>query len=196
MTTKNDDQLQSIIKTLCTDTSKTESTTLPDFIPMDKITERKQNGDRPHVKRSGYLLHKLFMQMLDRLDVTNNKNRWDQLMHAYITDPRHSIQSNKRDQSMARGNLQKELSKTKMSWNVFCKAMKFLNLPRFELIVKTTDNNGKNISFNLPVDLGEPNVIDENIINQSKIALFKTNSGKKLVVDLDEVNDLPDPEEE
>ena len=195
MTTKNDDQLQSILNALCSDTSKIESTTLPDFIPMDKITERKENGDRPHVKRSGYLLHKLFMQMLDKMNVTNNKNRWDQLMHAYITDPRNSIQNNKRDQSMARGNLQKELSKTKMSWNVFCKAMKFLNLPRFELIVKTTDNNGKNISFNLPVDLGEPNVIDENIINQSKIALFKTNSGKKLVVDLDEVNNLPDPEE-
>ncbi len=195
MTTKNDDQLQSILNALCSDTSKIESTTLPDFIPMDKITERKENGDRPHVKRSGYLLHKLFMQMLDKMNVTNNKNRWDQLMHAYITDPRNSIQNNKRDQSMARGNLQKELSKTKMSWNVFCKAMKFLNLPRFELIVKTTDNNGKNISFNLPVDLGEPNVIDENIINQSKIALFKTNSGKRLVVDLDEVNNLPDPEE-
>ena len=195
MTTKNDDQLQSILNALCSDTSKIESTTLTDFIPMDKITERKENGDRPHVKRSGYLLHKLFMQMLDKMNVTNNKNRWDQLMHAYITDPRNSIQNNKRDQSMARGNLQKELSKTKMSWNVFCKAMKFLNLPRFELIVKTTDNNGKNISFNLPVDLGEPNVIDENIINQSKIALFKTNSGKKLVVDLDEVNNLPDPEE-
>lgn len=195
MTTKNDDQLQSILNALCSDTSKIESTTLPDFIPMDKITERKENGDRPHVKRSGYLLHKLFMQMLDKMNVTNNKNRWDQLMHAYITDPRNSIQNNKRDQSMARGNLQKELSKTKMSWNVFCKAMKFLNLPRFELIVKTTDNNGKNISFNLPVDLGEPNVIDENIINQSKIALFKTNSGKRLVVDLDEVNNLPDPKE-
>lgn len=195
MTTKNDDQLQSILNALCSDTSKIESTTLPDFIPMDKITERKENGDRPHVKRSGYLLHKLFMQMLDKMNVTNNKNRWDQLMHAYITDPRNSIQNNKRDQSMARGNLQKELSKTKMSWNVFCKAMKFLNLPRFELIVKTTDNNGKNISFNLPVDLGEPNVIDENIINQSKIALFKTNSGKRLVVDLDEVNSLPDPKE-
>ena len=195
MTTKNDDQLQSILNALCSDTSKIESTTLPDFIPMDKITERKENGDRPHVKRSGYLLHKLFTQMLDKMNVTNNKNRWDQLMHAYITDPRNSIQNNKRDQSMARGNLQKELSKTKMSWNVFCKAMKFLNLPRFELIVKTTDNNGKNISFNLPVDLGEPNVIDENIINQSKIALFKTNSGKRLVVDLDEVNNLPDPKE-
>ena len=195
MTTKNDDQLQSILNALCSDTSKIESTTLPDFIPMDKITERKENGDRPHVKRSGYLLNKLFMQMLDKMNVTNNKNRWDQLMHAYITDPRNSIQNNKRDQSMARGNLQKELSKTKMSWNVFCKAMKFLNLPRFELIVKTTDNNGKNISFNLPVDLGEPNVIDENIINQSKIALFKTNSGKRLVVDLDEVNNLPDPKE-
>ena len=115
MTTKNDDQLQSILNALCSDTSKIESTTLPDFIPMDKITERKENGDRPHVKRSGYLLHKLFMQMLDKMNVTNNKNRWDQLMHAYITDPRNSIQSNKRDQSMARGNLQKELSKTKMS---------------------------------------------------------------------------------
>jgi hypothetical protein len=46
-----------------------------------------------------------------------------------------------KDRSRARGNLKKELFKSTMTWRVFVKAMRFLNIPKFELVVRLHHHN-------------------------------------------------------
>lgn len=84
---------------------------------------------------------------------------WDRLMNQYINDARNCIPRNKKDQSSARGNLQKELSKPEMSWRVFLKGIRFLGVTAFEIKIIVKHANGKETVHSHNVNLGTPVIL-------------------------------------
>ena len=115
----------------------------------------KERANRK-VGGAGSVLSKLFCQMLSHPELNYDDLRnWNNLMHRYITDKRNAIPQNNRDQSSARGNLRKELLKEKMSWNVFVKGMRFMDLEGFEIIIKAHHRNGKITTHSESVGLGD-----------------------------------------
>lgn len=85
---------------------------------------------------------------------------WNLRMHEYICDMRNAIPRNKKDQASARGNLQKELLKNEMSWNVFMKGMRFLDFSEIELIINAKHRATKQVSIHrLNINLGERVII-------------------------------------
>ena len=106
---------------------------------------------------SDSILAKMFANIIN--DTGINFDKWNMLMNTYIRDPRNSIPNNDRDQSSERGNLRKELLKDKMTWKVFCKGMRLLNFPRFDLTLTLYHNDPKKTisSHTIKVSLGQAN---------------------------------------
>lgn len=96
---------------------------------------------------SGY-----FRKMLVELNVTSLK--FSALLSDYVRDRRNKVPENRRDQSSIMGNLTKELSRTDMTWKVFCKGIRFLQFTRFEICLKCYRSNGESVIFTpMAVDL-------------------------------------------
>lgn len=103
---------------------------------------------------SGSVLSKLFGKMVCDMGY-ENLSKWNTLMHKYLTDRRNAIPQNKKDLSSARGNLHKELMKGHMSWNVFVKGMRFLDLKGYEIIVYGHHRDGSVTMHSETVGLGD-----------------------------------------
>jgi len=108
---------------------------------------------------SDTILSSMFTTIYHGISITNSK--WNHLMNAYLIDPKNGIPRNNKDQSSARGNLHKELFKPKMTWKVFCKGMRFLNIVRFEIQITAFHTNGTLTVHKKTVDLGSPLEISE-----------------------------------
>lgn len=76
------------------------------------------------------------------IDLGISLQQWSFLLNRYITDPRNGIPANARDQSVARGNMQKEFFKNTMTWKFFYRAMKVLGAVRFEISITFHHANG------------------------------------------------------
>lgn len=83
-------------------------------------------------------------------------SRWTKLMDDFLDDSRNSIPQNMKERSSARGNLQKEITGNKgMSWKVFCKALRFLGIVKFDIIINVKfEGNPVEYSFKDTVNLG------------------------------------------
>jgi hypothetical protein len=128
-----------------------------------KTKKYKQIQDKTAPKQAGgtgSILHRLYREMQHTI-IGGYTGKWATLMEAYLNDPRNAIPQNHHSRSSARGNLHKELQKEKMSWRVFCKGMRFLNIFKFELIVRTKQTNGRTLEFGVSVNLGESSMLDE-----------------------------------
>jgi hypothetical protein len=82
-------------------------------------------------------------------------DKWARLMHDYIYDRRNAIPLNRKDQSSARGNLTKELTKDQMSFNVFFKGMRFLDFESCEIIINAKNRKGKVFSVKEEIGFGD-----------------------------------------
>jgi hypothetical protein len=100
---------------------------------------------------NGILAH-LFRKMLHDLNVS--PMRWGSLMYDFITDPRNGVPDNKKDQTSWRGNFVKEFERRQMTWKVFCKAMRFLQLVKIRFIVEAYHRNGKVTEHSTFVNFG------------------------------------------
>ncbi len=100
---------------------------------------------------NGILAH-LFRRMLRDLKVS--PMRWGNLMYDFITDPRNGVPDNKKDQTSYRGNFVKEFERRQMTWKVFCKAMRFLQLPRIEIVIRAHHKHGKITEHSAFVNFG------------------------------------------
>lgn len=111
---------------------------------------------------SDSILANMFVNIMT--DTGINFEKWDSLVNRYIRDPRNSIPNNDRDRSSERGNLRKELLKDKMTWKVFCKGMRLLNFPRFDLTLTIYHNDIKKTvsDHTLKINLGEA-IFDDDI---------------------------------
>lgn len=128
-------------------------------LPVAKISQKISGG-------SDAILAGMFQSIMFAMkvkDATNGKMNnslnlqvWDQLMWAYLRDPKNGVKNNTKDMSSARGNLQKEILKSKMTWKVFCKALRFLNVYRFDFVIRTYHAKGDKIEHSITVNLGTP----------------------------------------
>lgn len=92
------------------------------------------------------VLARLFNVMC--LDVTGGRGispvQWNKLMNSYI---RSMVESNTTmDRSSIRGNMNKELRRPSMTWNVLCKGMRFLKFEAFTISIHGELVNGKEFS--------------------------------------------------
>lgn len=124
--------------------------------PVRSHTREFHNRDK-YVKMPGPngVLSRLWRNMLDDLGI-NKSGKFDQLLNAYLRDGRNGIPNNRKDITSARGNLVKELTKTQMTWKVFMKAMKFLQLTEIELTITATHANGRKTVHGTKIELGGP----------------------------------------
>ena len=119
------------------------------------IAKLSDNVHSEHGKQGSTdtILSKLFFRMMKDLNI--KFPQWNHLMVQYINDPKKCIPANTKDQSSARGNLQKELFKPRMSWKVFCKGIRFINILKFKITITAFHVNGKVTEHGLMVDFGD-----------------------------------------
>lgn len=98
------------------------------------------------------VLARLFRQML--LDLGISHSKWSTLMYDFITDVKNGVPNNKKDQTSMRGNLTKEFARPQMTWKVFCKAMRFLQICNIEIVIKARHLNGSTSLHSTSVDFG------------------------------------------
>ena len=117
-----------------------------------KLSGRSSTG---HAKQGSIdtILSTLFERIMTDLDI--NTYKWNQLMVRFINDPRKCIPTNTKEQSSARGNLQKELLKPRMSWKVFCKGISFLSIKKFKLTIEAYHENGKTTNHSIMINFGD-----------------------------------------
>lgn len=124
---------------------------------MSKVNQKFMLRLREHGVNKTYgangVLSRLFRQMLLNLNVGDG-SRFGALLQAYILDARHGVPNNKKDQQSMRGNLTKELSRPQMTWKVFCKALRFLQIVKIELSIKAYHEDGRTSLHQTTVDLG------------------------------------------
>lgn len=87
------------------------------------------------------VLASLFRSIL--LDLHVNMFKFNTLVNDFIEDQTQASDLNEKDKSSAKGNLKRELLADKMSWKVFCKGLKFLNIIKFEIRIRAYHRNGK-----------------------------------------------------
>lgn len=109
------------------------------------------------------VLSKLFRQLL--LDLNVNPMRWGALMSDFIKDVRNGVPDNRRDQTSIRGNLTKEFARPQMTWKVFMKAMRFLQVSNVKITIEVTHPGREHptvTSVNVPMGhLTAPKVLEE-----------------------------------
>ena len=72
----------------------------------------------------------------------NSLSAFNVLLVQYVSNPNNGIPNNVKDRVSARGNLTKELFREKMTWVVFCKAMRFLQIRRIRINLEVVMTNG------------------------------------------------------
>lgn len=102
---------------------------------------------------SAGILSRLFQTILHDLNI--NGPRWKYLLDKYV-DREVSNFDNRRDRTSIRGNLNKELTRRRMSWKVFCKAMQFLDFVGFEIQIHAKHRSGQVTIHSTVVDWTTP----------------------------------------
>ncbi|EKD22615.1 MAG: hypothetical protein ACD_84C00038G0012 [uncultured bacterium] len=120
----------------------------------NKLQHMLASPDKGVTKTSGAngVLSRLWRQML--LDLNVGPARFGSLLQEYILDPRNGVPNNKKDQISTRGNLTKEFTRPHMTWKVFCKGLRFLNITKVKFIVEATHGNGRTTIHSTNVNFG------------------------------------------
>jgi hypothetical protein len=165
----------------------------------NKLTKILTAPDKDIKKTFGAngVLSRLFRQML--LDLNIGPSRFGSLLQEYILDPRNGVPNNKKDQTSMRGNLTKEFSRPQMTWKVFCKALRFLQIKKIEFVIKAHHRIGKSTIHSSVVDFGggqqEIDIIDAGLDEQGMALKAHHRNGKAslhsaaMEIDLDEPDD-------
>lgn len=96
----------------------------------------------------GYLAY-IFQCAAIRTGITFT--RWGSLMYDFIMDPTNNVPPNRRDQTSARGNFTKEFLKRNMTWKVFLKGLKFLQIYKFDVSFRFYRENNEIIDFSTTI---------------------------------------------
>jgi len=87
------------------------------------------------------VLSRLWRQMLLNLQI--GPHQFGKMLESHVTNPINGVPNNRKDQISYRGNLTKEFAKPQMTWKVFMKALRFLNILNIELILVAKHRNMK-----------------------------------------------------
>lgn len=123
----------------------------------DRLSDILGRRDRGVGRRSGVVnvLSNLFVSMLWDLDVTPAK--WRHYMDDYVaSEVQQAANNNRRDRTSIRGNLNKEFIRHRMTWKVFCKAMAFLKLRGFRIVIMAMHEDYKVTEHSFMVDYSTP----------------------------------------
>lgn len=115
-----------------------------------QMTNQHDHGVGRHSGIRG-VLYEVFCDMLVSLNM--DVMRWSYLLNDYVRKQAPHFQ-NRRDMTSLRGNLNKEFTRKTMTWKVFCKALMFLQVVRFKLIIEAEYSNGKIVRYVKPVSFG------------------------------------------
>jgi hypothetical protein len=121
-------------------------------------------SDTKGVERAEGELSKLFRQILLVKNVGGMQ--WQSLMEKYLNDPTNNVPTNGRDRSSMRGNMNKALMHTKMTWKVFRTGLKFLGALRFTITLNITWSKYESTEHVLKVRLFRNNLDDDFTIDQ------------------------------
>lgn len=91
--------------------------------------------------------------------------RWNALMVHYLNDPKNSIPQNKEALTAARGNLAKEILKTSMTWKVWVKALRLLQVVKIDFSFRFTLFNNEVIEHQATMNLGQVYIEDDYDLN-------------------------------
>jgi len=98
------------------------------------------------------VLSRLWRQIL--LDLGIGPERFGIILQDHVTNPLNGIPNNKKDQISYRSNLTKELAKPQMTWKVFMKALRFLNILKVEITLTAYHANTKVTEHKAKINLG------------------------------------------
>lgn len=100
------------------------------------------------------VLSALYQQILSDLNI--NASGISRLMEFHLTNRKNGVPQNLKERASARGNLWKELSKVTMTWKVFCRGLRFLNIPKFHIQITLFHSVGNPTIHSLTVSLDDP----------------------------------------
>lgn len=102
---------------------------------------------------------------------------WSQLMQQYLNNPANGVKNTAKDRATARGNLNKELFREKLSWNVFMKAIRFFDPVKATFTVKLEFRTGKTIESSVAIVERQPKrkvVVDPTVLPEDQRGLEKS----------------------
>lgn len=76
-------------------------------------------------------------------------------LERYVSNPMNGVPQNIREKSSARGNLRKELLKPTMTWKVFMKGLRFLEVKFVKITFEVHYSNNKTHVVTCPIKLGD-----------------------------------------
>jgi hypothetical protein len=126
--------------------------------PMMKLLSAPDKGISQTHGPNG-ILARLFRTILYDEDIT--PFRYMDLMDAFIREGQSGVPVNRVDLTSWRGNLTKELGKEQMSWKVFCKALRFLQIIKIEFQITAYWKKGKVTKHATWVDFGSKEALNE-----------------------------------
>lgn len=118
---------------------------------LDQMMELPDKGATKTAGANG-ILARLWRQML--CDLAISGQRFGTLLQEYVLDPRNHVPNNRKDQISVRGNLTKEFTRPHMTWKVFCKAMRFLNIVKIDFSIRAYHGTGKISDHSTTVNFG------------------------------------------
>lgn len=111
----------------------------------------------------GGVLARLYRRILANLNI--NGGVWNALMFDYLSNPDNRIPTNQKDRTSIRGNIIRELARPQMTWKVFFKGLRFIQVVEFDITVGLKLRNGKRIEVQLPTyEIGSKQHEDESIL--------------------------------
>jgi hypothetical protein len=92
-------------------------------------------------RTSSGILSSLYKSILHTLNITPTKFAY--LMEKHMNDPSNKLDlSNRVKMTTYRGNIKKNLLSDKMTWKFFCMGIRFLQIPKFEIVIRLHNHNG------------------------------------------------------
>lgn len=112
-------------------------------MPKNQMTKILENPLRHENMARGYggILAGLFARIIYEMGIS--VPRWLSLMNDFVHDSQNSKAENQKDRTSMRGNLTKEFSRDQMTWKVFIKGLRFLQIQKIQLTITAYHANGK-----------------------------------------------------
>lgn len=111
-----------------------------------------QDGGIADTRGIGGILARLWRQILR--DINVRPSRFEMLLSDFINDAKRKVPDNRVSKLFTRGNLRRELERPTMTFKVFMKGIKMLNVAKIRIAVELEFGSGKKTLHQTVVDLG------------------------------------------
>lgn len=112
--------------------------------PLNRLP-RKQDENLDGFAPVINVLAKMIRHIVFHLHITDAK--WNRLMKTYLDDPLNGVGPSPRERSTARGNLNKDLRSSNVTWSTFVKFIRFMNPKSAILKIEITQKDGSRSEY-------------------------------------------------